>query len=151
MKNKTGIKIAALALLLLPLSLKAQGPTSPEEVEKKMMEAIDAQVQKLTDLLDLEYWQVFYVDSTLNHDYHALNDEFAELQKAKVSNPSVAQAVSDKWMERIDSSFMRYFTPEQWEKYTKSIARRERAERAKRRGEIEKPRRGADKGARKKK
>ena len=73
-------------------------------------------------MLELEYWQEFYVDSTLTHDYKALTEELQALQTAKVSNPDLYQAVNDKWAEQIDNSFQRFFTEDQWKKYSKSVA-----------------------------
>ena len=54
------------ALLLLPLWAGAQQqPQSEEEELKQLREAIDRQVDSYTDLLDLEDWQTFYLDSIL--------------------------------------------------------------------------------------
>jgi hypothetical protein len=127
------IFLAALPCLLLSFGAKAQNPPqSPEQQEKQMTEFIDKEVQRLSSMLNLEYWQEFYVDSTLNHDLRARQEELVGLQKAKVENADLYMAISDKWMEKIDDSFKRFFTPEQWDKYWKSGAKRAQKEREKR-------------------
>ena len=132
--------IAAAALLLAAASLRAQnqGPQTPEQKEKQLVEAIDREVQRLVDQLELEYWQEFYVDSTLNHDYHALQEELEDLQKTKVGNVDVYQSVQDKWMQRIDDSYKRFFTEDQWKKYWKSTGQRNQKARDKRKAKAEK-------------
>ena len=97
-----------------------------------MTEYIDKEVKRLTDLLELEYWQEFYVDSTLNHDLRARMTEIKDMQKARVENPDLYMTISDKWMEKIDSSYRRFFTEEQWAKYWKNGGKRASKEREKR-------------------
>ena len=126
---------ALIALLSFSLTAAAQsqGPQSPEEQEKQLLEFIDKEVERFTASLKLEYWQAFYVDSTLVHDYHAMQDEMKELQNAKVSNYDLYTAVQDKWQEQIYNSFHRFLNEEQWKKYLKSGAAREKKAREKRR------------------
>ena len=122
------------AALLLGVSvLGAQNkPQTPEQQEKQMMEYIDKEVKRLTDLLDLEYWQEFYVDSTLTHDYAAMTEEMAALQKSRVENSELYTNIRDKWMEQIDQTYKRVFTEEQWKKYMKTGGERARKAREKR-------------------
>ena len=127
------IFLAALPCLLLGVSVWAQNPPqTPEQREKQMTEFIDKEVKRLTDMLELEYWQEFYVDSTLNHDLRARQAELLDMQKARVENADLYMTISDKWMEKIDASYRRFFTDEQWEKYWKSGAKRAWKEREKR-------------------
>ncbi len=119
-------------LLFLPLCLAAQQPMSPEEQEKQFREAIEAQIEDYTDLLDLEYWQVFYVDSIMSHDYTAMRDEIKSLSDAKVGNSDAYVRVQDKWMEQMFQSFRKVFTEDQWNKYLKSGAQRDKKNRDKR-------------------
>jgi hypothetical protein len=123
----------ALLSFFSAAELRAQAPQSPEEQEKQLMEFIDKEVERLSSTLKLEYWQQFYVDSTLVHDYHALQEEMQTLQNAKVSNSDLYIAVQDKWQERIYNSYHRFFNDEQWKKYLKSGAAREQKARDKRR------------------
>ena len=65
---------------------------TPEEMAAK-------EADRLGDLLKLEYWQVFYVDSTLQHDFTALQDEMNKLQSVRVENYDLYMSVRDKWFE----------------------------------------------------
>ena len=143
MKIYQGMKhlwLLAAALLAGTVALRAQNqaPQTPEQKEKQRMEYIDAQVKKLVDQLDLEYWQEFYVDSTLTHDLTAMEEELADLQKTKVGNVDIYQSVQDKWMQQIDDSYQRFFSEEQWQKYWKSTGQRAKKARDKRAAKAEK-------------
>ncbi|MBR6305484.1 MAG: hypothetical protein IKR38_01720 [Bacteroidales bacterium] len=119
--------------VLSALPIAAQNPPqTPEQKEKQLMEYIDKEVKRLTDLLGLEYWQEFYVDSTLTHDYHAMSEEMEKLQSAKVENPDLYIGVQDKWMEQIDATYKRIFNEAQWKKYWKSGGERAQKARNKR-------------------
>ena len=83
------ITSAALSLMLLPLMAQQEGmSSSPEEMEKKLVEYIEKEVEKYSAALSLEYWQEFYADSTFNHNLHAMQDELNEL-KSIVSDKMV--------------------------------------------------------------
>lgn len=105
-----------------------QQPKQPDIYEQAEMEA-----DRLQRVLDLEDWQVFYVDSTLKHDFPAMMAEYDQLRKAKVANSSMYQDVQDKWMEQIDATYKRIFTPEQWAAYLKQGAAKAQKAREKRR------------------
>ena len=143
MKIYQGMKnlwMLAAALLVGTVALRAQnqGPQTPEQREKQRMEYIDTQVKKLVDQLDLEYWQEFYVDSTLTHDLLAMEEELTELQKTKVSNADLYQTIQDKWMQQIDDTYKRFFNEEQWKKYWKATGQRNQKARDKRKAKTEK-------------
>lgn len=123
---------AAITLSLFVAGAQNQPPQTPEEKEKQLLEFIDKEVQRLSNLLDLEYWQEFYVDSTLTHDYHAMAEEMEQMQKSKVENRDLYINVQDKWMQAIDNSYKRFFTDEQWKKYWKSGGKRAQDARDKR-------------------
>ena len=80
-----------------------------QQEEPDMFEMAEKEADRLQRLLDLEDWQVFYVDSTLKHDYPAMIEEYKKLKDSKVSNTSLYQAVNDKWMEQIDATYKRIF------------------------------------------
>ena len=131
--------LAAVLCLGAPaLMAQNQGSLTPEQLEKQRMEFIDKEVKRLSDQLGLEYWQEFYVDSTLAHDYKALQDELEDLQKTKVGNMDIYQRVQDKWMEQIDRSYKRFFSEEQWNKYWKATGQRAQKARDKRKAKAEK-------------
>lgn len=126
-------RLTCLLAVLSALPIAAQNPPqTPEQKEKQLMEYIDKEVKRLTDLLGLEYWQEFYVDSTLTHDYHAMSEEMEKLQSAKVENPDLYIGVQDKWMEQIDATYKRIFNEAQWKKYWKSGGERAQKARNKR-------------------
>ena len=123
-----------LALCLSVTMARAQDgqPQTPEEREKQMLEYVDKEVQRLSTLLNLEYWQEFYVDSTLTHDLKAMSEEMEKLQSAKVENSDLYINVQDKWMQQIDDTYKRLFTADQWTKYWKSGGKRAQDARDKR-------------------
>ena len=126
-------KIAViLALCVCSAVLFAQDQKSEKDKQKQFFEAIDLQVERLTISLDLDDWQVFYVDSILTHDYTAMQQEFEQLSQAKVSNTDIFYATQDKWQEQIYQSFRKVFNDEQWAKYLKTGAAREKKARDKR-------------------
>ena len=146
MKIYQGMKhlwIVAAALLLGAPALLAQNQNqnqlTPEEQKlKQRMEYIDNEVKRLSDQLNLEYWQEFYVDSTLTHDLAAMQDELEDLQKTKVNNTAIYQSVQDKWMQQIDDTYKRFFSEEQWKKYWKATGQRNQKARDKRKAKAEK-------------
>ena len=120
-----------LALSFLSFGAFAQNQ-SPEEEEKQLRKAIDAQIENYTDLLKLEDWQIFYLDSILTNDFSAMMAELKELSQAKVSNQDAYMIVQDKWSEQIYNSLKGVFDDNQWAKYEKSGAARDKKARDKR-------------------
>ncbi len=122
-----------MAVMAAALIFSAEGRA--QSAEGKNMTPEDYAVkeaERLESLLALEGWQTFYVDSTLQHNYTHLQDELNELKSSKVDNYDLYQAVQDKWMEKTDSAFQKYFTPEQWGRYLKNGAAKRQKARAKR-------------------
>ncbi len=124
--------LAILCLSVFVSGAQNQPPQTPEQKEKQLLEWIDKEVQRLSSLLELEYWQEFYVDSTLTHDYKAMSQEMEQMQGAKVENPDLYLNVQDKWLQQIDDSYKRFFTEEQWKKYWKNGGKRAQESRNKR-------------------
>ena len=136
MKN---IFLTVVCLTISTLSAVAQqNPQNPEEQEKKLSEYIQKEVDRLEMTLRLEDWQVFYVDSILNHDYRAMQEEMNSLSSAKVSNYDIYTKASDKWAENIYVAFRKVLNDNQWEKYLKSGAARDKKAREKRKAKMEK-------------
>ena len=125
--------VAAVFLSIFAVLAQNQQQLTPEQREKKMHESIDKEKEKLKNLLDLEYWQEFYVDSILTHDYLALTEELETMQKAKVENTDLYVSVQDKWLQQIADSYKKVFTEEQWNKYWKSGGQRAQRDRDRRR------------------
>ena len=135
MKLKSyGLTAFAVVFMLLCLAwdASAQQPETPDIYEQAENEA-----DRLQRVLDLEDWQVFYVDSTLKHDFPAMVAEFDELKASKVTNSSVYQGVQDKWLDQIDATYTRIFTEEQWNAYLKTGAGKAQKARAKRKAKAE--------------
>lgn len=127
------MKRILLCLIAGALSLAAAGQQQQKEYDP--IEAAEVEAQRLTDLLKLEYWQTFYVDSTLQHDLTEMYEEYKKLQHEKVTSYDLYLAVQDKWTDKIEASYQKYFTEEQWKKYLKSGADRARKQREKRQQE----------------
>ena len=119
------------ALSFLPFCAFAQQQSEEEEL-KQFREAIDRTVDAYTDQFDLESWQTFYVDSILTHDYEAMREELKGMQAAKMSNTDAYTRVQDKWAEQIYNSLQKVFNEEQWAKYLKAGAARDKKSRDKR-------------------
>ena len=130
-----GLVCFLLALVCLPAS--AQSGQKKEDKEKKMDEFIQNQVSNLENSLKLETWQTFYVDSILNHDYRAMQDELDNLSSAKVSNTDIYIRTQDKWNEQIYQALSKVMNEVQWNKYLKMGAAREKKFRDKRNSRAE--------------
>ena len=123
------LSVLAFGLMLQPVAYSsAQEPQKQPDV----YEQAENEADRLQHVLNLEDWQVFYVDSTLKHDYPAMQAEVMKLAEAKVSNRDMYIMVQDKWMDQIDSTYKRIFTPEQWAAYLKQGAAKAQKARAKR-------------------
>lgn len=131
----TGLVCFLLALVCLPAS--AQSGQKKEDKEKKMDEFIQNQVSNLENSLKLETWQTFYVDSILNHDYRAMQEELDNLSSAKVSNTDIYIRTQDKWNEQIYQALSKVMNEAQWNKYLKMGAAREKKFRDKRNSRAE--------------
>lgn len=118
-------------LLMLPIGAFAQEMT-PEEQQKKIMETIQQEVEKLEATLDLEYWQVFYADSVMTANYLGMYGELMDLSRKKVSNSTLYEDIRDKWSEATYQAFRKFLSPEQWDQYLKQGAAREKRARDKR-------------------
>ena len=126
MRYKAIKYFAIYVLSFLPFCAFAQQQLSEEEELKQFREAIDKTVDNYTDQFNLEIWQTFYVDSILTHDYEAMRDELKGMQAAKMTNSDAYTRVQDKWAEQIYVALQKVFNEEQWAKYLKSGAAREK-------------------------
>lgn len=117
---------AASLLLSTPAAL-AQEPQEPD-----LDKIIATQLDNLTRTFKLDDVQVFFVDSILQYNFHAMNDEFEQTRRTGASNNETFQIISDKWMAATDEAFERFFTEEQWKKYMKSSYGKEKIRRDKR-------------------
>lgn len=133
------MKALLLPVLMLAGMLAVSVEASAQEQQKQpdVYEQAETEADRLQRVLDLEDWQVFYVDSTLKHDFPAMMAEYDKLRAAKVSNASMYQVIHDKWMEQIDATYKKIFNPQQWASYLKSGAAKAQKAREKRRAQAE--------------
>ena len=122
---------ATVALLTLSLAAFAQ-QNDPEKEAKEYQESINAEVEHLESNLELEDWQVFYVDSILTHDYNQMRLELKDLSDAKISNYDLYTEIQDKWVEKIYNSLNGVLDEVQWKKYLKQGALKAKKDRDKR-------------------
>ena len=118
---------ALLISMIFCVQASAQQKDGPD-----LMQQAEDEADRLARILDLEDWQVFYVDSTLKHDFPAMIADYEKLQTSKVTNTALYQSVQDKWMDQIDQTYKRIFTEEQWKAYLKSGAAKQIKAREKR-------------------
>ena len=130
MKPCSYIKLVLAATFMM--TLFASEAMAQEQKQPDIYQQAEAEADRLQKLLDLEDWQVFYVDSTLKHDYPAMIAEYEKLRTSKVSSSLMYQAVQDRWMEQIDNTYKRIFNPQQWAAYLKSGAAKMQKAREKR-------------------
>ena len=128
MKLKISLAAVFAMLFSCPGAFAQQQQDQPDIYEQAEIEA-----DRLQRVLNLEDWQVFYVDSTLKHDYPAMMADIEELKAAKVSNTSMYVVIQDRWLDQIDATYKRIFSEEQWAAYLKSGAAKAQKAREKRR------------------
>ncbi|MDD6772969.1 MAG: hypothetical protein PUD85_03335 [Bacteroidales bacterium] len=128
-----------LSLLTLSAAAQQQGQSEQDKIkeEKQLREYIDKNVEQTGINLGLEDWQLFYVDSILTHDVTAMTAEIKQLQASKVSNSAVYEQVQDKWLEAIYQAMGKVLNEDQWNKYLKQGAAREKKARDKRKAKLE--------------
>ena len=128
MKSILSTLTAVIFFVAMPQLASAQQQDVPS-----LEEQIEKEAERLERVLGLEDWQVFYVDSTLMHDFPAMQAEMKELAESKVANRDMYIMVQDKWMDQIDATYKRIFTEEQWAAYLKQGAAKAQKSREKRR------------------
>ncbi len=128
------IVLCAVLFSGFSMGLAAQEMTAEEKkAEKEFYESVEREIDRLTNTLKLEDWQVFYVDSILTHDYKAMQDELRALQAKKVTNTDMYYDIQYKWQDCIYEAFQKVFDEDQWSKYLKSGAARDKKTRDKKR------------------
>ena len=132
------IVLCAVLFAGLSAGLAAQTQSADEaKAEKEFYESVQKETDRLTRLLDLDDAQAFFVDSILVHDYKAMQAEVKDLSDRKVSNVNMYYDVQDKWQENIYEAYHKIFDEDQWAKYLKSGAARDKKTRDKRRAKAQ--------------
>lgn len=133
MKLRAVMMVLAVSVALAGTSAHAQEQSEAQKkADKEFNEFVEKEVSRLEGLLKLEDWQVFYVDSIMRHDLTAMMAEFEDLKKKKVSQTDTFVAAQDKWQEQMYNAYREVFDDQQWAKYLKSGAAREKKSRDKR-------------------
>lgn len=122
---------AFLGLCCTSASAQVQSQ-NPEDRIRELEKGIQESVDKFADSYKLEDWQVFYVDSIMMHDFKAMDEELQLLQKTKATNTDLYQQIQDKWTEQMFNAFQKVLNEDQWKRYLKNGAERERKNREKR-------------------
>ena len=129
MKSYMYILCVAMAFILTGMLTETKAQTQ-EPLDLELL--AEEEANKYQELLKLEDWQVFYVDSTLKANFNTLQFELEKLHKAKVTNTSLFQKVKDACWDRIDADFKKWFTDKQRAAYLKSGAAKQQKQREKR-------------------
>lgn len=103
----------------------------PEQMQK-LYESVEKTVDRYVESLKLNGGQAFKIDSTLIHDYTQMTLELEKLNQARVNSIDLFQQVQDKWNEQIYNAFRGFLDDEQWKKYLKSGAGKDKKARDKR-------------------
>ena len=128
---KSYLYVAALVMVsIFGFSCLDAAAQSQEPVDLNVL--AEEEADKYQKLLDLEDWQVFYVDSTLKANFFQLQVDLEKLHKSKVTNANFYQEARDKCWDEIDRNFQKWFTEKQWAAYLKSGAAKAQKQRAKR-------------------
>lgn len=130
-----GFCVKALLSIFVGLLFFCTAGAQEQTEQPDVFEQAEMEADRLQRLLDLEDWQVFYVDSTLKHDFPAMMSEYDKLKSSKVTNSSIYIAVQDKWMDQIDATYKKIFNEKQWAAYLKSGAARAQKMREKRKAQ----------------
>ena len=136
-KKYAVMKFVHIALVVCLFWAVAPFAKAQEPEKMDIFQQAEEEADRLQRVLDLEDWQVFYVDSTLKHDLPAMMAEYEKLRAAKVANTSIYYATQDKWMDKIDASYKKIFNESQWAAYLKSGAAKAQRARAKRKAQAE--------------
>ena len=132
------IVFCAVLFAGLSAGLSAQTQSADEaKAEKEFYESVQKEIDRLSRLLDLDDAQAFFVDSILVHDYKAMQAEVKDLSDRKVSNVNMYYDVQDKWQESIYEAYHKVFDEDQWAKYLKNGAARDKKARDKRRAKAQ--------------
>lgn len=128
MLTKKILTAASALLCSIVIAAAQEEPKKPDPVE-----LAEKETERLEKMLKLEDWQVFYIDSTLVTNYTGLLEEMDALNKARVENTDIYMATQDKWMERNEAAYRKFFTEDQWKEYLKQGGERIIKDRQKRR------------------
>lgn len=121
------ICVCAAFLFVAKPQLSAQ-----QDEDQALYEAVQKEVERYSRTLELDPAQEFYIDSILTHDWSAMSEEIRAKSKAKVAGTDIYIAIQDKWNEQTYNAFHAVLDEDQWAKYLKGGAAKEKKARDKR-------------------
>ncbi|MBP5211052.1 MAG: hypothetical protein J6Z27_04365 [Bacteroidales bacterium] len=128
------IIICIAAGMALSLSVYAQnqneGQNQPPEVDYGKQ--AEEQANGLGQEFNLDYAQIFKVDTLYQRVLPLFFEEMNTLQQRGFQNTDFYQQVADRWNDYIDTVLESIFTADQWKKYMKSPYGKEKQRRDKR-------------------
>ena len=119
--------LLAITLLLGCNMLMAQ--EQPEQKSPEEMAIIEA--DKLEKELQLTGAQLFYVDSTLRHNFMALSDDMAALRARGSQDVDTYTTIREKWIQKTIDSFKGILDEQQYIKYLKYLGKGQEYKRGK--------------------
>jgi len=122
-------RILLTALMFSFISFAASAQQQDVPTPEKMAEEM---TNKYTERFDLDDYQIFMVDSTLQYNYKEMMNEIEIAKKGGRSNSETYQVICDKWYDKCDKMFESLFTEAQWAKFLKSEFGKEKKKRDKR-------------------
>ncbi|NMB36934.1 MAG: hypothetical protein GX993_02685 [Bacteroidales bacterium] len=102
-----------------------QNPPNFEEIAAK-------EADNLMKEFDLDFRQVFLIDSMLQDMMPKMNEEMSAIQRSGATNREIYMITYDKWLDAIDKEYEKIFDDDQWKRYLKSARGREKRKRDKR-------------------
>ncbi|MFA7116277.1 MAG: hypothetical protein WC140_03445 [Bacteroidales bacterium] len=90
---------------------------------KTPVELAGIEADRLTDLLELDYYQTFYVDSILQTNIAGMMSDMKKLQKESVKEEKAYKQIEKKWTDKNKIAFKKLFTKKQYKKYIKDQKR----------------------------
>lgn len=124
------ILVAALFFSLSWTTCRAQQANPQKELSFE--EIVAKQVEDIVERFKLDDYQAFKLDTLLQHFAPIYNEEMKRVKDSGAAQSASFQGVSDKWADFFDNEYQKIFTEEQWDRYLKSSAGREKKKRDKR-------------------
>lgn len=109
---------------------RAQQTNTPKELSFE--EIIAKQVEDMVERYKLDDYQAFKLDTLLQHFAPIYNAEMKRVKDSGAAQSASFQSVTDKWADFFDNEYQKIFSEEQWNRYLKSSAGREKKKRDKR-------------------
>lgn len=114
---KKRLLILFVTIFLTSLTTFAQQQGEVKSVEEVAIE----EAIRLEKKLNLEPHQAFYIDSILQHDMKAMDNEMQALRSSGMQDFRHYEDVRTRWIEQMKNSFQKVLTEEQYIIYLKDV------------------------------